>query len=156
MNISTTIAENIATCFEGNNWTNVNVSDTLKDVSWQQAQQKTIASSNTIAALVNHLLYWNYIIMQRLKGENPPIPESNGFDVKELNSEEDWNKLKEETHQSFIQLAAAVKNFDAEKLDETYAEGKSSYANNIYGIVEHAYYHLGQIVIIKKLVKALS
>lgn len=152
MKITSAIAENIIACFEGNNWTDVNVDDTLKDVYWQEAQQITIASPNTIASLVNHLYYWNYILMQRIKGENPLIPGSNGFDVKELKNEDDWNKLIEETHQSFIQLADAIKNFPEEKLEETYAVGKSYYYKNFQGIIEHAYYHLGQIVILKKLI----
>ncbi len=153
MNTTTTIAENLLTCFEGNNWTSVTIADTIKDVNWQQAQQRTAASSNTIASLIHHLCYWNFVLLQRSKGKNPVIPESNGFDVKAFENETDWNELKEETHQSFIKLADAIKNFDEEKLNETYAEGKSSYYKNFNGIVEHAYYHLGQIVIIKKLIQ---
>ncbi len=154
MKITSAIAENITTCFEGNNWTDVSVDDVLKDVDWHEAQQKNIASPNTIVSLVNHLYYWNHIIMQRIKGENPSIHDSNGFDVKKLSNEDDWNSLKDETHQSFMQLADAIKNFPEEKLEETYAEGKSSYYKNFQGIIEHAYYHLGQIVTIKKLIKA--
>ena len=90
--------------------------------------------------------------MQRIKGINPSVPETNGFDVNELKNENDWNELKEKTHQSFIQLADAVKNFPEEKLFETSPTGKSSYYKNFQGIVEHAHYHLGQIVILKKLI----
>ena len=154
MNIIETVASCIKQSFEGENWTGVSITETLKDVSWQQAQQKTTASLNTIASLVHHLYYWNQVLLQRSMGKNPAVPESNGFDVKEFKNDDDWNDLKEKTRQSFIQLADAVKNFPEEKLEETYAAGKSSYYKNFQGITEHAYYHLGQIVILKKLIRS--
>jgi uncharacterized damage-inducible protein DinB len=151
MNIPHLIAAHILEVYEGNNWTDINIADIIKDVDREQAQQKTAGSPNTIASLLHHLYYWNGIVLQRLHGKNPFVPETNGFDVGELNNDNDWNMLKEKTHNSFIELSEAVKNFSEEKLSEPYAEGRSSYYKNFHGIVEHAHYHLGQMVIIKKL-----
>lgn len=153
MKITELIAGHIMQVYEGDNWTSVDIAGTIKDVNWQQAQQKTAASPNTIASLLHHICYWNGILMQRLEGKNPLIPETNGFNVSELKSENDWNELKQKTHQSFLQLADAVKSFPDEKLSNTYAAGKSSFYKNLHGVVEHAHYHLGQIVILKKLLQ---
>jgi uncharacterized damage-inducible protein DinB len=153
MKITHEIAAHIRDCFDGENWTDVNICDTLKDVSWQQAQQHTPASQNTIASLLHHIYYWNGIMMQRIEGINPSVPDSNGFNIGELKNENDWNALKEKTQQSFKQLANAVENFPEEKLFETSPAGRSSYYKNFQGIVEHAHYHLGQIVILKKLLQ---
>src|SRR6478735_6069121 len=133
MQITHLMAAHIREVYEGNNWTGVSIADVINDVNWQQAQQKTIGSPNTIASLLHHLYYWNGIIQQRMNGENPSVPETNGFNVGEFNSESDWGILKEKTQQSFMQLAEAVKNFP--------------------DIVEHAHYHLGQMVIIKNLLQ---
>jgi uncharacterized damage-inducible protein DinB len=153
MNLTGLIAEHIKEVYEGNNWTDVNISDVIRDITWQQAQQQTSASPNTIASLLHHLYYWNGIIMQRLKGSNPSIPEVNGYAVGKLKNENDWDALKQKTHESFLQLADLIKSFPEEKLSDTYAAGKSSYYKNFQGIVEHAHYHLGQIVILKKLLQ---
>jgi uncharacterized damage-inducible protein DinB len=156
MQITNTIASHIKECFEGENWTDVNIADTIENVTWQQAQQQTAASQNTIASLLHHIYYWNGIMLQRIVGINPSVPETNGFDVGELKNENDWNDLKEKTRASFMQLADAVKNFPEEKLFEVSPTGKSSYYKNFQGIVEHTYYHLGQIVILKKLINNKS
>ncbi|HEY1869641.1 MAG TPA: DinB family protein [Chitinophagaceae bacterium] len=154
MKITNLIATHVTEVYEGNNWTDVNIADTIKDISWQQAQQKTAGSSNTIASLLHHLYYWNGIIMQRMKGETPVIPEVNGYDVETLSSEADWIALKERTHQSFVELAESVRSFPEEKLLENYTQSiPSSYYRNMQGIVEHAHYHLGQMVILKKLLQ---
>ena len=154
MNSTNLIAEHIKQVYEGDNWTDVNIDDTIRNISWHQAQQKTNASPNTIASLLHHLYYWNGVMMQRLKGSNPSTPGTNGYNVGELKTDEEWQALKEKTHESFLQLADLIKSFPEEKLSSTYAEGKSSYYKNFQGIVEHAYYHLGQIVILKKLILA--
>ena len=153
MSLTTLIAQHIQQVYEGDNWTDVSIAETLNNIHFQQAQQHTVGSPNTIASILHHLYYWNGIIMQRMEGNNPSIPETNGFDVNELKNENDWTELKEKTYQSFNQLSAAVKNFPEEDLDKTYADGKSSYYQNFHGIVEHAHYHLGQMVILKNLLK---
>ena len=145
------LAAHLKEVYEGNNWTDVNIADTIKDVTWEQAQQQTPGSVNTIASLMHHLCYWNGIIMQRLKGSNPSIPEANGYEVGKFKNREDWDALNQKTHESFLQLAELIKSFPEEKLSETYAPGKSSYHKNFMGITEHAHYHLGQMVILKKL-----
>jgi uncharacterized damage-inducible protein DinB len=148
-----TLAQNLLHTFEGDNWTDVSIADTLADISFKEAITRTAASPNTIASLVNHLWYWNTIIMLRMKGENPVIPEENGFDVGKLNTEHDWKKLVAKTHRSFIDLADAIRNFPPEKLPDPVSNGRSTVSRNLYGIIEHAYYHLGQIVMLKHLVK---
>lgn len=156
MQITHLIANHLKQVYEGNNWTDVNIAHTISDVNWKQAQQQTEASPNTIASLLHHLYYWNGIIQQRINGETPVIPGENGYDVGFLNNEEEWNALKEKTHQSFIQLADAIKKFPAEKLLENYVPSiPSSYYRNFQGIVEHAHYHLGQVVILKKLIQSV-
>ncbi|SFP83861.1 DinB family protein [Parafilimonas terrae] len=151
MIITNLIAEHIRQVYEGDNWTEVCIADTISNINFQQAQQRTAGSPNTIASLLHHLYYWNEIMVQRMQGKNPQVLQTNGFDVEELKREEDWLALKEKAHHSFIQLANAVKNFPADKLNETYAEGKSTFYKNLQGTTEHAHYHLGQMVIIKKL-----
>jgi uncharacterized damage-inducible protein DinB len=156
MHLTHLLAQHIIDVYEGNNWTDVSIEETIKNTDWKKAQQQTEASPNTIASLLHHLCYWNGIIMQRISGETPVIPEENGFDAPYLSNEEEWNALKEKTHQSFLQLAEKVKNFPEEKLMNNYSpEIKSTIYRNIQGAVEHAHYHLGQIVILKNLLSLL-
>ena len=151
MKLTETLSQNILNVFEGNNWTDVAITDVLSDISYSQAATVTAASKNSIAALAHHLLYWNKIIMQRMLGENPFVPDSNGFDVGKLATEEDWHKLVADLHQSFIDLSNAIRNFPENRLKDLTKSGKSTIESNIYGIIEHAYYHLGQMMILKNL-----
>lgn len=153
MKMTHLIANNIAKVFQGDNWTEVSVRDTLQDITKDEAVMQTSASRNTIAALTHHLYYWNHFIMQRMQGIEPPATEANGFDVPELKTEESWQELINLTRESFIALSEATKNFPEERLNEKTPNGKSTFYQNLNGIAEHAYYHLGQIVMLKHLVK---
>lgn len=154
MNITQLIAAHLREVYEGENWTEVCIAEIVSSVNWQQAQQLTPGSPNTIASLLHHLCYWNGIMEKRLLGQNPVVPETNGFDMEVLSSEADWQALQAKARTSFQQLADAVAHFPEEKLANTYATGKASYYKNLQGTVEHAHYHLGQMVIIRKLLAA--
>ncbi|MCF6402548.1 DinB family protein [Chitinophaga filiformis] len=154
MNILTQISTHLLDVIEGENWTDVNIMDSLKDVTVQEATLKTKASPNTIAALVNHLIYWNRVMIQRINGIRVTIPDVNGFDVPGLTSEQDWTNLKKELVASAYELAEAIKKVNESRLPEPIVADHSSTYRNLQGTVEHLHYHLGQIVILKKLIKA--
>ncbi|UPK71714.1 DinB family protein [Chitinophaga filiformis] len=154
MNILTQISTHLLDTLEGENWTDVNIMDSLKDVTVQEATLRTKASPNTIASLVNHLIYWNGVMMQRINGIRVNIPDSNGYDVPDLAGEDDWADLKRKLVASTHELADAIKKVDEKRLQEPIVAGHSSTYKNLQGTVEHLHYHLGQIVILKKLIKA--
>ncbi|HRH47692.1 MAG TPA: DinB family protein [Panacibacter sp.] len=153
MKLTELIAGHIVAVYEGGNWTEVNIKDTLADVGYKEATTVTEASYNTIAALLHHLSFYNDIVMQRLSGANPVINEANGFDMPAIKNEEDWLKLKERNLQSAHQLADAVSQFPDEHLNELTATGHATHYKTLHGITEHAHYHLGQIVLLKKLIR---
>ncbi len=153
MKITELIAQHITEVFEGGNWTDVNIKDTLEGITYREATTVTKASYNTIAALLHHVCFYNEIVLKRLMGINPEIDAANGFDVPSIKNETDWLMLKESIFHSAHQLANAVKQFPEEKLFELTATGHSTHYKTLHGITEHTHYHLGQIVLLKKLVR---
>ena len=154
MNVAQQIAQTHLDVLNGGNWTDVSLLDTLNDVTVAEAVLQTKASPNTIASLVHHLAYWNGIMAKRVQGKLIPIPEENGFDVPPLNSENDWKNLIEDCKHSFAEVVEVINGVDEVRIWETIVPGKGSVYQNIQGSVEHIHYHLGQIVIIKKLIRS--
>jgi len=72
-----------------------------------------------------------------------------------ITSEADWEKLKADNLRSAQSLANEVKNFPLEQLFEMTATGSSTYYKNVQGIIEHAHYHLGQMVLLKNIIRKL-
>ena len=153
MNIPFYIAEHVLQVSKGDNWTEVNLHDTLKDVNYKDAGTQTQISVNTIASLVHHLAYWNRIMVQRIAGIKIEIPVVNGFDVPVLAGDHEWQALLNDYQSSAQELALAIKGIDMKRLEQPILPGYSSVYKNIQGAVEHIHYHLGQIVMLKKAIK---
>ena len=154
MKITELIALHITEVFEGNNWTDVNIKDTIDNIDYREATTVTKASYNTIAALLHHLNFYNDVVSMRLMGINPEIDEVNGFNVPAIKNEHDWQQLKDAAFASAINLADAVRKFPEEKIYDLTVTGHSTYYKTLHGLTEHAHYHLGQMMLIKRLVRS--
>jgi len=108
--------------------------------------------TNSIAMLVHHIGFYNNVVIERIKGNNPGINDANGFDIT-ITNEDEWQKLKATSLDSLKKLATIVAALPDEKLWELTLAGTDSFYKALHGITEHAHYHLGQIVLIKKLVR---
>ena len=151
MNLTGHIAKHFRQIHFGGNWTSVNLKETLTDVDWQQATTK-IYSFNTIASLVYHTNYYVSEVLKVLKGEPLKAHDKFSFDCPPIQSQEDWNKLMNKTWTDAENFAALIEQLPESKLWEIFiAEKYGNYYRNIHGIIEHTHYHLGQIVLIKKL-----
>ena len=151
MKLTEQIAKHFREIHFGGNWTSVNLEESLADVNWQQATTK-IYSFNTIAALVYHTNYYVSAVLKVLQGEPLNASDKYSFDHPAINSQEDWHKLLDKTWDDAEKFATLIKQLPESKLAETFTDEKyGNYYRNIHGIIEHTHYHLGQIVLIKKL-----
>jgi hypothetical protein len=153
MLLTEAIAQHVLAVHEGNNWTEVDLAHTLRDVTLAEATTRTAASPNTIAALVQHLVFWNHVMARRAQGTPTEIGPANGFDVPPLHSEADWQGLQADLWQSAHALAAAIRQVPEAKLTEPILPAYASTYKNLQGAVEHLHYHLGQVVLLKNLVR---
>ena len=131
---------------------NTNFQDQLSDVNFQQAIQK-IDTFNTIAALTFHINYYVGGVLNVLQGGELEIKDKFSFDCPELSSEKDWQDLIIELLTNSEKLANEIEKLEDTSLDRPFVDKKyGDYRRNLNGIIEHCYYHLGQIVLLKKMI----
>ena len=151
MNVSAQIAKQLRDVHFGGNWTSVNLKKSLTGISWQQATTK-IHSFNTIAVLVFHINYYIDAVIKVLQGGPLDAKDKYSFDHPPILSQEDWEKLLTKTWADAEIIASLIEQLPGSKLDETFGDEKyGTYYRNLHGIIEHIHYHLGQIVLIKKI-----
>jgi hypothetical protein len=154
MKVSQLIAQHLLDVYTGGNWTEVSVAATISDVTYSDAITITAAFPNSIASIVNHLHFWNQVMTQRLQRIKPEIPEANGFDLPPIQSEQEWKTLIKEMLASASLLALAISTLSENRLEQLILPGYSTVYKSVQGSVEHIHYHLGQIVILKKLLRS--
>jgi hypothetical protein len=150
---NTAIAGRIREVLLDGRWiANTNYKDQLLRVDWQQAIQK-IGNLNTIAALTYHINYYLAGLLRAFESGKLDISDKYSFDLPPVNTAADWEQLRDELFRNSEKFAAYVEQmpdgqFDAPFIDRQYGD----YLRNIEGIIEHSYYHLGQIALIRKMI----
>jgi len=151
--LSAHLSKHLREVYFGGNWTSVNLRDSLSNVTCQQAITK-FHSLNTILALVYHINYYITAVTKVLQGEPLNASDKFSFDHPPIQSEEEWKNLLDNTWEGAEKFAILIEQLPDSKLWENFEDGKyGNYYRNIQGIIEHTHYHLGQIVLIKKLLQ---
>lgn len=149
------IANRLREVLLNGNWiANTNYQEQLLSITWEQARHQ-VADLNTIAALTYHINYYLVGILNVFKGGPLEIKDQYSFDLPPIQSEADWKKLVEEFLENSATFADEVAQMPDEKLDQLFVNEKyGTYLRNVEGVIEHSYYHFGQIVLLKKLILA--
>lgn len=132
---------------------NTNFKEQTETLSLKQATTP-IGSLNTVALLCFHINYYIAGVLQVFKGGKLEIRDKYSFEMASLNSETDWVKLRQELFDNSEAFALHVEAMREEQLASAFVDEKyGTYERNIEGMIEHAYYHLGQVVIINKMIR---
>lgn len=154
--LSKQIAQHIREVFFGKNWTWSWLKQHLDDITWQEATTQ-VYSLNTIAALVFHIDYYIEGLLNFFKNGELEINDKFSFDCPTISSDADWQHLKDKMYADAEKFACLIETLPQSKLWEPFIDKKTgNYYRNIHGIIEHTHYHLGQIVLIKKILYAHS
>lgn len=130
-----------------------NFKEQIIDLDWNHAIKK-IDDFNTIADLTFHIHYYIAGVAKVLEGGTLDIKDKFSFDSPPINSEQDWKNLVNKFCSDSKRFINLVENMTDEKLLSDFVNKKyGTYYRNIDVMIEHCYYHLGQIILIKKRIK---
>lgn len=137
--------------YEGSPWIDVNLVDTLRAITPEQALKKIRPSSNSIWEITNHIINWRKNVLRRVLGEVIKTPPNNYFVKVKSGTKADWKKTLDElavTQKEWIKFMKKVKK---STFEEVYEPNGMTYYEHIQGILQHDAYHLGQIAMLAKL-----
>lgn len=157
MNSNSAIARRFREVILNGTWiANTNYKDQLDNSSWELAVSK-VDDLNTIAALTSHIHYYISGLINVFEGGSLDIKDKYSFDFPDITSQKDWDKILSQLWNDAEKFANLIEQFPENKLNEVFVDEKyGSYQRNIDAMIEHSYYHLGQIVLIKKIILTTS
>ena len=147
-----TIASRLREVLLDGRWiANTNFKDQILSVNWQQATQK-VHALNSIAALTYHINYYLAGLLSAFETNRLEIRDKYSFDLPPINSEADWNNLVDDFLNNSEKFVLAIEQMDDKLFDQPFIDEKyGTFLRNIEGVIEHSYYHLGQVSLIRKL-----
>ncbi len=149
------LASRIREVFLNGRWiANTNFKEQLAATHWQQAAEP-VGNLNSIAVLAFHINYYLAGLLPVFKGASLTIQDKFSFDLAPITHAGDWNLLVATLLQNAERFAQEVEQMADEMLDAPFTnEAYGTWLRNIEGVIEHSYYHLGQISLINKLIAA--
>ena len=132
--------------FEKNAWHGPAVMEVLIGID-ESIVNKKINTTHSISELVGHMISWRTFVTERLLGNE-------GFEVSEVINfpvSESWLKTVNSLRESQQKLLLALELFPVERLHEIVPNRSYKFFTMVHGIIHHDLYHLGQIVLIKRI-----
>ncbi|MBS4192931.1 DinB family protein [Bacillus sp. FJAT-49705] len=140
-------------CYE-NEWF-ASMDQALHGVIAAEAAWTSSGTSNSIWQIVNHLIFCNEDVIHRIKGtENPHKAEDNEETFGNPGDPEDeigWAQTVQRLNEVMNKLKTVIADLDDEKVKAPYAANRYSVERLLSNIMMHDTYHLGQIVLLRKL-----
>lgn len=157
MSLSNYTAKRFSEVLLNGDWiAGTNFKDQLHNISWEEATKK-IGSLNTIAVLTFHINYYIEGILQVLNGNTLEIKDKYSFNAPSISSQKDWDKLRNTLLVNAERFTSKIAHLSDNTLQQIFEQEKyGTYQRNLDAMIEHSYYHLGQIVIIKKMLATLK
>lgn len=133
-------------------WHGPVLDEALADVTAVLAMEHLVPDAHSIWELVLHIAAWAEIAHARLQGtpwveptideDWPPVPARGGAAA--------WNSAKTRATKAYEALADAVAPMSAESLRERVTGQQYTRATMLHGVIEHGVYHIGQIMLLRK------
>ncbi len=153
MTITQQTAKHLRDIHFGGNWTTTNLKDVLSNVTWEEATTQ-VDDFNSIATLTYHTTYYVSALLDVLEGNPLNAKDELSFLCPEINSESGWKSIQGGAWEKAEKAASLIEQLTVEQLEVDFTDKKhGSFYRNIHGIIEHLHYHLGQIVILKRIIR---
>lgn len=133
---------------------NTNFKHQLEHLNYTIATTK-FANLNTIAVLAQHIHYYIGGIKKVLEGGPLDIHDKYSFDFPAVQSQTQWEHFLQRFFADAEAFALLIEQMPGQQLKEYFVDEKyGTYERNLEGMIEHSYYHLGQLVMLKKLLES--
>jgi len=137
---------------EGKWVTGTNYKEQIINMDWKDAIT-SIDGLNSVAKLTSHIHYYIEGVKKVLEGGPLDISDKYSFNAPPIQSEKNWNDLVYRFCNDSEKFIKLIEEMPEERLLENFVDEKyGNYHRNIDVMIEHSYYHLGQIILIKKLI----
>ena len=149
--LSKQLSEQFSEVYLDGKWVSTNFKEQLDDVDLGLAKAKC-GQHNSIALLTFHINYYVGGVLRAYKTGNLDIRDKYSFDMPALETEAQWTEMKLSLYSNAEQMVQMIKKMSDEELMGSFIDEK--YGNNyknLHGLIEHGFYHLGQIAMLKKI-----
>jgi len=144
------IADQLKRAFAGEAWHGPALMEILADVDAPAAAARPIPLAHTIWELTLHITAWDTAILRRLAGQAASPSDAENFPKIRDTSESAWRTALENLRRQHQELLRLISLLPDGRLSEQVPGKDYDFYFLLHGTVQHALYHAGQIVMLKR------
>jgi uncharacterized damage-inducible protein DinB len=142
--------------YEGDNWAGESFLGKLKPLDENLFFTQPFSGKHSVAEILWHSIYWRTVVVKRIKGDNEfeerTADEQNFLPLESLRKK-GLSGLLNDLRKSQDELINILNSSQDDFLDLEYKPGNTN-ESQIEGIIQHDYYHLGQIGFVISVLKS--
>ncbi|HLA91453.1 MAG TPA: DinB family protein [Gemmatimonadaceae bacterium] len=161
MSLRATLRDHLLTIWAGEPWYGSPSKKILEDVTAAEASAHPLAGAQSIWEATLHMVAWTEEVASRLRGNAAKMPERGDWPAVTATSAEAWTATTDALRAARYALLDVVDKSHEEDfyLQVPTSPGapdpkKYTRAETVSGLAEHDVYHLGQIAMLKKALRA--
>jgi len=144
------IVDQLKLAFDGEPWHGPALMEVLEGIDAKAALERPIGKAHCIWELVVHLAGWEQVVAKRLRGQTATLSDAQNFGHLDSTTEQSWMSAVAILRQNHAQLIKLVSALPESRLTERVPGKDYDVRFMLYGAVQHAAYHAGQIAILKR------
>lgn len=145
MSKSAFIASRIHALFFGPNWTETSLSELIQNHRFAEFLNSKVGT-NSAASVLFHIHYYQKAQLSVLQGGPLLARDSESFDHPKWVNESDWLSFGSMVIDTGKDLEATIVSLPESTWSEPFVKAEyGSYETNLVGMLEHSYYHFGQL-----------
>jgi uncharacterized damage-inducible protein DinB len=161
MTLRLTLVHRLKDTWHGTPWYGTPSDQILEGITAAEASRQLTPGTHTIWQLVLHMTAWTETTAQRVRGIGSKAPDRGDWPAVTDTSDAAWRAALADLAAARKALLAEVHDTHEEDIqlhvkqhDPPFKDTGMSRAGTVYGLIEHDIYHLGQIALLKKALRA--
>lgn len=161
MSLRQTLSHRLRETWSGNPWYGDSSARILDGIAPDDAVRRVAPGTHTIWEIVLHMTAWTEAVAARVRGQGARAPERGDWPAQPGASPAAWAAALETLRAARDDLLRAIDEAHEEDLhvhvrnhSPPFADTGISRAGTVAGLIEHDAYHLGQVALLKRAVRA--
>jgi uncharacterized damage-inducible protein DinB len=161
MSVRANLSQKLLTVWNGEPWHGSSSSTILNGVTASEALAHPLPGAQSIWETLLHITAWTEETTSRMNGGARTLPVRGDWPAVKGSTQDDWMAAQAELLSARKALLASIENSHEESLFlQVPEQGATAHgsgttrANTVSGLADHDVYHLGQIALMKKSLKA--
>jgi uncharacterized damage-inducible protein DinB len=144
------LVDQLNRAFDGEAWHGPALMEILGDVDARTASSHPLGNGHSIWELVLHVAAWEQVVSRRLQGQATTLTDAQNFGHVDSTTEQAWQSAIAILRQSHAELVKSVSVLPESQLTDRVPGKDYDVRFMLYGAIQHAAYHAGQIAILKR------